>query len=209
MATREPAVFIIDSDASVRDSLDSLLCSLGYRVKCCESASVFLKVYESSQPGCLILDVCMPENSGLDLQKHLISKRADIPIIFITGHADVPTAVKAVKQGAIDFLLKPLDFETLLECVNEALELDRVKRAERTQCDTIEERLASLTPRERDVLSKVMEGKLNKEIAVELEVSIRTVEIHRARIMAKMKVRRATELARLVIKLRRSTNERY
>lgn len=204
MATREPAVFIIDSDVSVRDSLSSLLGSLGYRVKCCESVSAFLKVYEPNQPGCLILDVCMPENSGLDLQKHLIYKRADIPIIFITGHADVPTAVKAVKQGAIDFLLKPLDFETLLECVNEALELDRVKRAEQAQRDTIEERLASLTPRERDVLNKVMEGKLNKEIAAELEVSIRTVEIHRARIMAKMKVRRATELARLVIKLRRA-----
>lgn len=207
MATREPIVFIIDSDASVRNSLSLLLQSVGYRVKCCESTNAFLKAYELNQPGCMVLDVCMPENSGLDLQERFISERAGIPIIFVTDQVNISTVVKAVKQGAVDFLLKPLDFEMLLECVNKAIELDHIKRSERTQRDTIEERLASLTPREKDVLSKVMEGRLNKEIAADLEVSIRTVEIYRARIMAKMKVRRATELARLVLKLRRSWSE--
>lgn len=209
MATREPVVFVVDDDAAVRDSLNLSLCSLGYRVKCCESVRAFLQTYEASQPGCVILDVCMPGGTGLELQAHLASEGVAIPIIFITGHVDIPTAVRAVKQGAVDFLLKPIDFETLLECVNEAIELDRVKRAEQAQRDTIEARLASLTPRERDVLNKVIGGKLNKVIAAELGVSIRTVEIHRARIMAKMKVRRATELARLVLKLRRSSSERY
>ncbi len=201
MATREPVVFVIDKDITVRDSLSLLLCSVGYRIKCCKSISAFLKNYEPSQPGCLILDTCMPENLGLGLQEYLVSERVDIPIVFMTDHADIPTAVKAIKQGAVDFLLKPLNFKILLGCVNEALELDRTKRAERAQHNTIEARLALLTPRERDVLSKVVEGKLNKMIAADLGVSVRTVEIHRARIMAKMKVRRATELARLVLKL--------
>lgn len=205
MATREPVVFIVDDDFAVRDSLGLLLHSVGYRVKCCESVGSFLNAYEPNQPGCVVLDVCMPGSTGLELQEYLVSEQVDIPIIFITAHADVPTAVRAVKRGAVDFLLKPFSFETLLESVHEALELDRIKRIERAQRDTIEKRLESLTPRERDVLSKVVEGKLNKVIASELGVSIRTVEIHRARIMAKMKVRRATELARLVLKLRRSS----
>ncbi|ADE15194.1 response regulator receiver [Nitrosococcus halophilus Nc 4] len=205
MATREPVVFIVDDDFAVRDSLALSLYSVGYRVRCCESVKVFLKAYEPNQPGCVVLDVCMPENTGLELQEYLVSEQVDIPIIFITGHADVPTAVRAVKQGAVDFLLKPFNFETLLECVHKAIDLDQVKRAERAQRDTIEKRLASLTPRERDVLNKVIEGKLNKVIAAELGVSIRTVEIHRARIMSKMRVRRATELARLVLMLRRSS----
>lgn len=202
---REPMVFIVDDDdVTVRNSLGLSLQSVGYRVKICESAGAFLKVYEPNQPGCIILDVHMPESTGLDLQEYLVSKRIYIPVIFITGQADVPTVVRAVKQGAVDFLLKPFDFEALLQSIQEAIELDQIKRTERAQRDTIEERLASLTPRERDVLDKVIEGKLNKIIAAELEVSIRTVEIHRARLMAKMKVRRPTELARLVLKLRRS-----
>lgn len=198
-------MFIVDDDdVTVRNSLGLSLQSVGYRVKICESAGAFLKVYEPNQPGCIILDVHMPESTGLDLQEYLVSKRIYIPVIFITGQADVPTVVRAVKQGAVDFLLKPFDFEALLQSIQEAIELDQIKRTERAQRDTIEERLASLTPRERDVLDKVIEGKLNKIIAAELEVSIRTVEIHRARLMAKMKVRRPTELARLVLKLRRS-----
>ncbi|KFI22616.1 response regulator transcription factor [Nitrosococcus oceani] len=205
MATREPMVFIVDDDVTVRNSLGLSLQSVGYRVKVCESAGAFLKVYEPNQPGCIILDVHMPESTGLDLQEYLVSEQIPIPVIFITGQADVPTVVRAVKQGAVDFLLKPFDFETLLRSIQEAIELDQIKRTERAQRDTIEKRLASLTPRERDVLDKVIEGKLNKVIAAELEVSIRTVEIHRARLMAKMKVRRPTELARLVLKLRRSS----
>ncbi len=193
-AQAKPCIFIVDDDEPVRDSLSLLIRSVGYAVEAYSSAIEFLDAYDD-RPGCLVLDVRMPQMSGLDLQEELIERRAILPIIFMTGHGDVPMAVQAMRGGAVDFLQKPLRDQDLLDRINEALRTDAKNRELLAQKQETAQRLQQLTAREREVMELVAAGKANKVIAYELDVSQRTVEIHRARVMEKM---RATSLAHLV-----------
>jgi two-component system, LuxR family, response regulator FixJ len=198
---RQPAaiVFVIDDDQAVRDSLRLLLKSVGLATEVTDSARKFLAGYQPSQPGCLVLDVRMPDMSGLELQQQLNMRGATIPVIFITGHADVPMAVEAMRHGAFDFLQKPFRDQELIERVQRALVKDAKTRAELEERDRIRERLESLTPREREVLLLMTQGKPNKIMAHELGVGQRTVEIHRARIMEKSGAGSLAQLVRMVM----------
>jgi FixJ family two-component response regulator len=195
MKERSPVVFIVDDDEAVRSSLRLLLKSVGLVPTALGSAREFLDKYDPAQPGCLVLDVRMPGMSGIELQETLNRQGAVIPVIFITGHGDVPMAVEAMQAGAFDFLQKPFRDQDLIDRIQRALEKDRASRAALTERSLIRERLESLTPREREVLTLVTSGKPNKIMAADLGVSQRTVEIHRARVMEKMG---ATSLAQLV-----------
>lgn len=191
----EPTVFVVDDDEAVRASLRLLLKSLGIPAITHGSAAEFLAEYEPEHPGCIILDVRMPGMSGLELQDELNRRGAVIPIIFITGHGDVPMAVEAMHHGAIDFLQKPFSDKDLTDRIHEALSIDLRNRAMLGEKDMIRARLAALTPREFQVLRLVTLGKSNKAIAGDLELSQRTVELHRAHLMEKMG---ASSLAHLV-----------
>lgn len=189
-----PVVHVVDDDTGVRRALALLLSSNGLQVQCHPSAVAFLEHYDPEQPGCLILDVRMPAMSGLELQHELLHRGIQIPIIFLTGHGDVPMAVEALRAGAVDFMEKPFRAEALLAKIREALERDRrirEKARQRRQARACYERL---TPRERQVMALVVEGLSNKEIARVLEVSHRTIDVHRARVMEKMQVRTLPQL---------------
>jgi two-component system response regulator FixJ len=201
MKERSPIVFIVDDDEAVRNSLRLLLKSVGLAASALSSAREFLDTYKPLQPGCLVLDVRMPGMSGLDLQQLLNLQGAVIPVIFITGHGDVPMAVEAMQAGAFDFLQKPFRDQQLIDCIQRALEKDRASRAELDERSRIQERLGSLTPREREVLTLVTSGKPNKIMAADLGVSQRTVEIHRARVMEKMGASSLAQLVRMVMDL--------
>ncbi|MDX1486814.1 MAG: response regulator, partial [Acidiferrobacterales bacterium] len=190
MATKtEPTIFVVDDEADIRDSLRLLMRSVGLKTETFASAQEFLGAYDPSRPGCLILDVRMPGMSGPELQEKLRKNEINIPIIIITGHGDVPTAVRTMKAGAIDVIEKPFSDQLLLDRVQQALERDATDRKERAERERIAARLARLTPREREVMEGIVDGKLNKVIAADLGLSTRTVEIHRSRIMEKMQVR--------------------
>lgn len=189
-----PTVFIVDDDPAMLDSVSLLLESAGLSTECYSSARMFLETYRSHRPGCLILDVRMPEMSGLELQEVLTAHGANIPIIFITGHGDVPMSVKAMKAGALDFLEKPFDDETLVFCVRQALEQDAHARQVEAQNSSVAVRFSRLTEREQEVMSLVVTGRSNKEIALKLRCSHRTVEVHRSRLMAKMEAHTLPEL---------------
>ena len=178
-----PTVYVIDDDDSVRRALTLLLSSLGMTVEEHESAEQFLDAYTPGDPGCLVLDVRMPRMSGLDLQKELESRGIEIPIVFITGHGDVPMSVRAMKQGAVDFLLKPFNDQQLLDAVHAALAADEGLRKTRVLREKTQERLASLTPREREVLSLVVDGSTNKEIGNALGAAEKTIKISRGKRM--------------------------
>ena len=195
----EPIVFVIDDEQAVRDSLRWLLESVGLAVCAYASVGDFLREYDAARAGCLVLDVRMPGMSGLDLQQELVRRGANLPIIFITAHAEVPMAVRAVKAGAVDFIQKPFSDQLLLDRVRQALEIDRQDREVRQRREDTRHRLATLTPREREVLDLVAAGRVNKEIAATLGVSTKTVEVHRARVMAKMRVDSVAELVRACI----------
>jgi two-component system, LuxR family, response regulator FixJ len=201
MKERSPAVFIVDDDEAVRSSLRLLIKSVGLIPTALGSAREFLEKYDPAQPGCLVLDVRMPEMSGLELQEQLNRQGAVIPVIFITGHGDVPMAVEAMQAGAFDFLQKPFRDQDLIDRIQKALEKDRANRAVLNERSLIRERLESLTPREREVLEMVSSGKPNKIMAAELGVSQRTVEIHRARVMEKMGAASLAQLVRMVMDL--------
>ena len=201
MKERSPIVFIVDDDEAVRSSLRLLLKSVGLVPNALGSAREFVEKYEPAQPGCLVLDVRMPEMSGLELQEQLNRQGAVIPVIFITGHGDVPMAVEAMQAGAFDFLQKPFRDQDLIDRIQKALEKDRANRAVLTERTLIRERLESLTPREREVLTMVSSGKPNKIMAADLGVSQRTVEIHRARVMEKMGASSLAQLVRMVMDL--------
>ena len=194
-----PTVFVVDDDESVRGSLRFLLRSAGLESRAFASAPEFLTSYDPAQPGCLVLDVRMPGMSGLELQQELNLRGAIIPVIFITGHGDIPMAVEAMQHGAHDFLQKPFRDEDLIERVRRALEKDAKARAALEEHKTIHTRLESLTPREREVLALMVRGKPNKIMAHELGVSQRTVEIHRARVMEKSGASSLAELVRMVM----------
>ena len=195
----EPVVFVVDDDESVRGSLHYLLRSVGLECRALPSATEFLAVYEPAQPGCLVLDVRMPGMSGLELQQQLNLRGAIIPVIFITGHGDIPMAVEAMQQGANDFLQKPFRDQDLIDRIQRALEKDTRTRAALEQHESIRERFATLTPRERQVLTMMTQGKANKIMAHELGLSQRTVEIHRARVMEKSGAGSLAQLVRMMM----------
>ena len=194
-------VFVIDDDPSMRESLKNLIRSVGLRAEAFGSADEFLGSKRLHGPGCLVLDVRMPGMSGLDLQKRMVEAGTDIPIIFLTGHADIPMSVQAMKAGAAEFLTKPVREQDLLDAIQQALERDRAAVAKRAEVDDLGDRLDSLTPRERDVMRHVIAGLLNKQIAGELDMSETTVKIHRHHVMEKMRARSLAELVRMADRL--------
>jgi FixJ family two-component response regulator len=195
----QPIVFVVDDDRAMRDSLRWLLESIGLSVRTYATATEFLDDHDPAQPGCLVLDVRMPGMSGLDLQTELGQRGAELPTIVVTGHAEVAMAVRAVKAGAIDFIEKPFSDQLLLDRVRQALEIDRQSREVRMRREEARRRLASLSAREREVLGLVAAGKANKEIAAALGLSPKTVEVHRAHVMAKMAVDSLAELIRVAL----------
>jgi two-component system, LuxR family, response regulator TtrR len=199
---RAPLVYVVDDDAACRDSLRWLLESSGYRVQLYATAEHFLARYEPHAGACLILDVRMPGMSGLALQEELLRREQYVPIIFVTGHGDVPMAVNAVKRGALDFLEKPFKDAELLVRVQSAVNLERTALLARAQRDLAVTRLAALSQREREVMERVVAGKLNKVIADELQISIKTVEAHRAHIMEKLAVDSVAGLVQLALSSR-------
>ena len=196
--TYEPTVFIVDDDPAVRDSLRWLLESMRLRVATFDSAEAFLKFYTMHMVGCLILDVRMPGMSGLQLQQHLTKQQYALPIIFITGHGDIPMAVRAMQAGAKYFLEKPFEDQLLLDYVNEALALDKENQQARLRLTTIRARIANLTDRETEVMDLVFHNHSNKEIAEKLGVSIKTVEFHRSHMMDKMHASSLIDLLNMV-----------
>jgi FixJ family two-component response regulator len=196
-AGAESVVFVVDDYAPGRRSITRLLHAAGFVVAAFASAQDFLAQYDPAASGCLVLDLAMPAISGLELQSILADKGSLLPIIFLTAHGDVPKSVQAMKHGASDFLTKPVNDEDLLAAVRAAIEKDRGLRKEQVELSDIRTRLATLTPREREVLEYVIAGKLNKEIAGDLGTVEQTIKIHRAHVMQKMKVRNVAELVRL------------
>ncbi len=199
----KPIVYVVDDDDAVRSAIRLLLKSVGLPVTHFASPAEFLAAYDDEQPGCLLLDVRMPQMNGLELQQRLNRRGAIIPVVFISGHADIPMAVEAMQHGAFDFLQKPFRDQDLLDRVQRAFERDAANRRQLREVGQIRERLESLTAREREVLHLVVAGKLNKVIAAELNVSPRTVEIHRARVMEKMEAKSLAQLVRMVLELER------
>lgn len=201
MKKREPAptLFIVDDDEAVRSSLRLLFRSLGHPAVTYASATEFLASYDPDQPGCAVLDVRMPGMSGLELQDELNRRGTIIPVIFITGHGDVPMAVEAMQHGAFDFLQKPFREQDLISRIERALARDRENRAQLNEKEQIHARLATLTPREQEVLKLVTQGKPNKIMAADLGVSQRTVEIHRAHLMEKMGAGSLAQLVRMTL----------
>jgi FixJ family two-component response regulator len=197
----EPVVFIVDDDASVRKSLERLVRSVGLRGETFASASEFLQRAAANSPSCLVLDVRMPEVSGLALQEKLAAAGPRIPIIFISGHGDITVSVRAMKAGAVDFLPKPFNDQDLLEAIQQAIARDRQAREKWAVLQDIQRRVALLTPRERDVLALVTTGLLNKQIAAELGMSEKTVKAHRAQVMQKMQVSSVAQLVLLAAKV--------
>jgi FixJ family two-component response regulator len=196
-----PTIFVVDDDAAVRDALKLLLRSVGHAVETFGSAQEFLDAYGEDRAGCLVLDIRMPGMSGLELQQKLNEKHSILPIIFITGHGDVPMAVEAMQAGAVDFIQKPFRDQDLIDRINQALEKDGSNRAALGERNDIRRRLETLTPREREVLDLVVHGKANKVIAGDLKLSQRTVEIHRARVMEKMQASSLAHLVRMVLEV--------
>ena len=197
MAASPATVFVVDDDPSVLKGLARLLRSAGWQAATFASPEEFLRNHDPSSPGCLILDVSMPGLDGLALQRRLSDAGSARPIVFLTGHGDVPTSVKAMRAGALNFLSKPVDDDKLLAAVGEAVEVDRVTRSAGSEAAEARRRLATLTPRERQVLDGVVAGKMNKRIADELGVVEKTVKVHRAQVMDKMGTRSLAELARM------------
>lgn len=194
-------VYVVDDDLSVREALSSLIRSVGLRVETYPSAAAFLEAERPTGVACLILDVRMPGLSGLELQSRMAQSGPAIPIIFITGHGDIPMAVRAIKAGAVEFLAKPFRDDDLLEAIRHALERDRAGRSEAAELDEIRRKYATLTGREREVIALMVKGMLNKQAAAELGVAEITVKVHRHNIMQKMKVRSLPDLVRMMEKV--------
>ena len=193
----EPQVFVIDDDQAVRDSLGLLLRSMGQKARLFESAQAFLDNYASSMAGCIVLDIRMPGMSGMELQQKLKAQDCTMPVIFVTGHGDVPMAVEAMHHGAFDFIQKPFRDQELLDRIKQALAWDHDHRSDEDYRRDVQERFQNLTPREREVMQCVVGGLANKVIAMDLNLSQRTVEIHRARVMEKMNARSLADLVRM------------
>jgi len=194
--TATPTVFVVDDDDAIRRSIQWLLQSVHLTSVMHASAQDFLSQYSPAQPGCLVLDVRMPGMSGLELLDHLQAEHIDIPVIMMTGHGDIPMAVRALKRGVLDFLQKPFNNQEMLDRIQGALRLDQESRAKRSGNQDLRERLAKLTPREREILEHIKSGKSSKLIARELVISPKTVDVHRTHIMRKLNIHHAVELSR-------------
>ncbi|MGC9946447.1 MAG: response regulator transcription factor [Bryobacteraceae bacterium] len=201
MAGEEPVVYVVDDDEAARAAIQSLLHSVGLRAETFGAAQEFLASYRPDAPACLVLDVRLPAVSGLDFPRDLAARNAAIPIIFITGHGDIPMSVEAMKAGAFEFLTKPFRGQVLLDAIHKAIESDRAGRHERSKVAELRQRLGTLTPREREVMQFVVSGLLNKQIASELGASERTVKIHRGQVMRKMQAGSLPDLVRMAEKL--------
>ncbi len=194
-------VFIVDDDEGVRRALSFLLRSAGHAVEIFSSAREFLERYDATRRGCVLLDVCMPQSSGLDLQRELKVRSSALPVIFITGHATIPTAVAALRAGALDFIEKPIREDAVLDSIQRALDWEDRHHLEATAIAELKVRAATLTPREREILDLVAQAEPNKIIAQRLSISFRTVEIHRSHIMEKLEAKTTSELIRMAIAL--------
>jgi FixJ family two-component response regulator len=202
MATAKPIVFVVDDDVWVRESLDLLLRDEGWQPETFASAQEFLDRPRTLTPSCLVLDISLPGLNGLELQKRVSVERTDVPIIFITGHGDIPMSVGAMKAGAVEFLTKPFDHEELLTAVRNALERSRLALAQQADMQQLRNRYASLTSRERDVMTLVVSGLLNKQVAGELGITESTVKAHRGQVMQKMKANSVADLVKMAERLR-------
>ena len=200
----EVTIYVVDDDASVRKALERLIRSVGYHVETFASANDFLKHDLPDIPSCLVLDLRMPGLSGVDLQERLRSMQIKIPIIFLTAHGSVSTSVRAMKGGAIDFLEKPVDEQVLLDLIHQAIEKDKLAKLQQAEIQNIMKRVNSLTPRELEIFDCVVTGMINKQIAYNLNISEKTVKIHRSRVMEKMGADSLAELVRLAEKARPS-----
>ena len=201
MTAADAIVFVIDDDTAVREALSSLVRSVGLRVETFSSAQEFLQYQRPDAVACLVLDVRLPGRSGLDLQRELANGGEPVPIVFITGHGDIPMTVRAIKAGAVEFLLKPVREQDLLDAIKQAHDRDRRERSNRAEVARIRYRYDALTPREREVAALIADGLLNKQIAGRLVLTEVTVKVHRRHVLEKMGVRSVTELARLLGKL--------
>jgi len=201
MTEQKPIVFVIDDDASMRRSLESLLRSVGLDVSVFTSAPEFMQSARVDAPGCLVLDVRLPGMSGLAFQQELVKAGIALPVIFVTGHGDVPMSVRAMKAGAVEFLTKPFDDQVLLDAVHAAIERDRARRRDAADIASLKRRYDDLTDRERQVMSHVVAGMVNKRIADELGLSVVTVKVHRGQVMRKMQARSVAELVRMADRL--------
>jgi len=195
-----PTVYVVDDDQLVRESLEWLLQSVQLPVQLFDRGAAFLEAYQPGSPGCVVMDVRMPGINGMDLHRLLRERDPDIPVIIVTGHADVPMAIRAMKEGAFDFIEKPYNDQHMLERVQAAIAHHQDLWREREQADGLLQRFDELTPRERQVMEAVLRSHANKRIAVDLGISIKTVELHRTHLMNKLGVRTASELVRLAIK---------
>ncbi|MGQ0587169.1 MAG: response regulator transcription factor [Gammaproteobacteria bacterium] len=200
-AATPPLVYVVDDEEAVGDSTAMLLRTVGLRSRVYRDPRQFLEEYRPEQPGCLLLDVRMPQMGGLEVQKELARRNATLPVIFITGHGDVPMAVEAMRAGALDFIQKPFNDDELIRRVQKALEQDAREREQLERREEIAARWKELTPRERDIARRIGDGAANKVVAAELGISIRTVELHRARILQKMGVRSVAQLAQMLARL--------
>ena len=202
MQPASPVVFVVDDDVSVRESLELLIQNEGWRAETFASAHEFLDRPRAPVPTCLILDVSLPGLNGLDLQQRVSGERADMPIIFITGHGDIPMTVRAMKAGAVEFLTKPFSDEVLLSAIRQALERSRAAIRHDAQIEELRKCYGALTPRERQVMALVVSGLLNKQVGGELGISEITVKAHRGKLMEKMKARSLADLVKMAAKLR-------
>ena len=201
MKEEQPVVFVIDDDPSMRDSLQDLLQSVGMEARVFKSTQEFLRAERPDAPGCLVLDVRLPGQSGLDFQRTLAASGIELPIVFISGHGDIPMTVRAMKAGAVEFLAKPFRDQDLLDAIQGGIERDRARRGDATLVAQLRERFASLTEREREIMALVVAGRQNKQIAAELGVSEVTVKAHRGQIVRKMRARSLPELVRMADRL--------
>jgi FixJ family two-component response regulator len=201
MATAKPIVFVVDDDVWVRESLETLIREEGWQAEAFSSAQQFLDRPRALTPNCLVLDISLPGLNGLELQKRVAVERTDMPIIFITGHGDIPMSVGAMKAGAVEFLTKPFNDEVLLTAIRQALERSRLALAQDAEMQELRDRHASLTPREMQVMALVVSGLLNKQVGGELGISEKTVKAHRGQVMQKMKANSVADLVKMAEKL--------